>query len=115
MDETDESLTTVSGDVEVEIKEMMGLFDVPAFARRGQELEETLRRLDDRCRQARAERLDMVHVRLRQWARAATGPDGLVDRLLRLHRAALAALRGRTARWAAESAPIRRQSTSPAT
>ena len=75
MDETDESLTTVSGDIEVEIKEMMGLFDVPAFARRGQELEDTLRRLRERCRQARVERLDMVHVRLRQWSRAVTGPE----------------------------------------
>ena len=43
-DETDDSLTTLSGDIETEIKEMMGLFDAPAFARRGLELDEMLRR-----------------------------------------------------------------------
>ncbi len=74
-DETDDSLSTLSGDIETEIKEMMGLFDAPAFARRGQELEEMLRRVDARCRQARTDRLDMVRVRLRQWARVAVGPD----------------------------------------
>ena len=31
-DETDDSLSTLSGDIETEIKEMMGLFDAPAFA-----------------------------------------------------------------------------------
>ena len=34
-DETDESPATLSGDIETEIKEMMGLFDAPAFARGG--------------------------------------------------------------------------------
>jgi hypothetical protein len=74
MDETDESLTTMNANVEVEIKELMGLYDVPSFARRGLELDETLRRMHDRCRRARADRLDMVHLRLRQWARAVPGP-----------------------------------------
>jgi hypothetical protein len=74
-DETDDSLTTLSGDIETEIKEMMGLFDAPAFARRGLELDEMLRRVDARCRQARSERLEMVRMRLRQWTRVATGPD----------------------------------------
>ena len=73
-DETDESLSTLSGDIDTEIKEMMGLFDSPSFARRGLELEEMLRRVDLRCRQARGERLDMVRVRLRQWTRVAAGP-----------------------------------------
>jgi hypothetical protein len=54
---------------------MMGLFDAPAFARRGLELDEMLKRVDARCRLARSERLDMVQVRLRQWARVAAGPD----------------------------------------
>jgi hypothetical protein len=74
-DETDESLSTLSGDIETEIKEMMGLFDSPSFARRGLELEGMLRRVDDRCRQARGERLNMVRVRLRQWTRVAATPD----------------------------------------
>jgi hypothetical protein len=71
----DESLPMIRGDVEAEIKEIMGLFDAPAFARRGLELDDSLRRLQDRCRRARADRLDMVHLRLRQWARAASGPE----------------------------------------
>ena len=65
MDETDESFTMIRGDVEAEIKEIMGLFDAPAFARRGLELDDSLRRLHDRCRRARADRLDMVQLRLR--------------------------------------------------
>jgi hypothetical protein len=71
----DESFPMIGGDVEAEIKEIMGLFDVPAFARRGVDLDDSLRRLQDRCRRARADRLDMVHLRLRQWARAASGPE----------------------------------------
>jgi hypothetical protein len=65
----------MNADVEVEIKEMMGLFDAPSFARRGLELDDSLRRLDGRCRRARADRLDMVRLRLRQWSRAVTGPQ----------------------------------------
>jgi hypothetical protein len=79
LDEQTDELTTLSGDVETEIKEMMGLFDAPAFARRGLELDEMLRRVDVRCRQARGERLDMVRLRLRQWARVAVGPDDWVS------------------------------------
>ena len=74
-DETDESPQTMGGDIEAEIKEMMGLFDSPSFARRGLELEAMLRRVDGRCRLARSERLNMVRVRLRQWSRVAAGPD----------------------------------------
>ena len=96
-DETDESLTTVGNDVDVEIKEMMGLLDAPAFARRGQELEDSLRRLRERCRQARLERLDMVYVRLRQLAREVTGPEAWSEPLHDVHRAAMAALRRRAA------------------
>lgn len=79
MDEADESLTATNSDVEIEVKELLGLFDVPAFARRGHDLDELLRRLQDRCRRARYERLDMVRMRLRQWSRAATGPESWSD------------------------------------
>jgi hypothetical protein len=61
-------------DAEAEIKELLGLFDLPAFARRGQDLEYALARLHERCRRARHERLGMVRVRLRQWAGAVEGP-----------------------------------------
>jgi hypothetical protein len=75
MDEIDDSPLMIKGDVEAEIKEMLGLFDTPAFARRGLEVDETLRRMHDRCRRARADRLDMVRLRLRQWAGAVTGSE----------------------------------------
>jgi hypothetical protein len=75
VDETEETLPTMNAGIETDIKELMGLFDVPAFARRGQDLEITLRRLHERCRSAREALLDMVRLRLRQWSRAATGPQ----------------------------------------
>lgn len=71
-DESDE-LAILKNDEEVEAREIMGLFDLPAFARRGQELEQVLHLLNERCRKQREERLDMVRVRLKQWARVAAG------------------------------------------
>lgn len=62
-----------------DVRELMGLFDVPAFARRGQELDLAQYGLHSRCRVHRAGLLDMVHVRLRQWSRAAVGPDDWSD------------------------------------
>jgi hypothetical protein len=73
MDETDESNPLTS--TETEIKELLGLFDAPAFARRGVDLEYALARLHTRCRRERDALLDMVRLRLRQWAGVATGPD----------------------------------------
>lgn len=55
------------------------VFDVPAFVRRGQEVAFLLASLDERCRKARIGLLDMVHMRLRQWARLAIGPDDWRD------------------------------------
>jgi hypothetical protein len=75
MDQSDEDETAPVTNVDAEIKELLGLFDVPAFARRGQELEWALARLHARCLRARDERLDMVRVRLRQWAGAVDGPE----------------------------------------
>ena len=74
MDDAHESLPTFSSDVETDVKELMGLFDLPAFARRGVELDGILRRMHDRCRAARGPLLDMVRVRLRQWSSAVNGP-----------------------------------------
>lgn len=73
MDETEEAAPMTN--VDAEIKELLGLFDVPAFARRGQDLEYALARLHARCRRGRDERLEMVRVRLRQWAGAVAGPE----------------------------------------
>ena len=73
MDESDESNPLTS--TETEIKELLGLFDTPAFVRRGQDLEYALGRLHARCRHQRDSLLEMVRLRLRQWAGVATGPD----------------------------------------
>jgi hypothetical protein len=75
MDEPDEE-QTVATRTEVEIQELLGLFDVPAFARRGQELESALARLSARCQRERSALLEMVRLRLRQWAGAVKGPEG---------------------------------------
>jgi hypothetical protein len=72
-DEADDSTPMMNADVE--INGLLGLFDVPAFARRGQDLEHALGRVGDRCRRERSAMLEMVRLRLRQWASAATGPD----------------------------------------
>jgi hypothetical protein len=74
VDDTEGSPPTLNADIETEVKELMGLFDLPAFARRGQDLEIVIRRLHERCRRTRRDMLDMVHLRLRQWSRAVTGP-----------------------------------------
>lgn len=60
---------------ENEIKELMGLFDAPAFARRGRDVEWALNRTLHISRSKRLELLDMVHCRLRMWASTTTGPD----------------------------------------
>lgn len=57
-----------------EYRELIGLFDVPAFARRARTLEDFLSRLREYCQRERTKLLEMVHMRLGQWARAATGP-----------------------------------------
>jgi hypothetical protein len=61
--------------VDPEIKELMGLFDSPAFARRGLDVEYTVSRIHDRCRDRRGELLEMVRLRLKQWSRSVRGPD----------------------------------------
>lgn len=58
-----------------ETNQLLGLFDVPAFARRGVELEYAVNRLHERCQRERGSRCEMIRVRLRQWASATTGPE----------------------------------------
>ncbi|QEH37278.1 hypothetical protein OJF2_58650 [Aquisphaera giovannonii] len=57
-----------------ELNELLGMFDLPAFARRGQDMEYSVRQVHDRCRNRRGEYLEMVRMRLRQWAAVAQGP-----------------------------------------
>ena len=72
MEEADD--TSPLGGFEREMKEVLGLFDVPAFARRGHEVEQSRLRLRSRSDKARSALLDMVRLRLKQWAAATTGP-----------------------------------------
>jgi hypothetical protein len=71
----DESITPLEVTGDREIRQMLGLFDVPAFARRGQELEHSLKRLRERLQARRLEMLDIVRLRLRQWCAVAAGPE----------------------------------------
>jgi hypothetical protein len=77
MEETDAEETLVGTDAE--FKQILGLFDVPAFARRGAEVEHTLTRLDERCRRERGAMLDMVRLRLRQWAAISSSPETAME------------------------------------
>lgn len=61
------------------INELIGLFDAPAFARRGQELEEALSRLEVSCLRERRERLGLVRRELRGWEEVTDQPNGWVD------------------------------------
>jgi len=109
VDHADESMPTWSSDVETEMKELMGLFDLPAFARRGLDLDFTLRRMHDRCRAARGALLDMVRVRLRQWASAVIGPESW-SLVFTRSIAPLWPLSGaEPPQWAGTPAPVRRQ------
>ena len=71
----DNSEMTSVRSTEGEVKELMGLFDAPAFARRGRDMEWSLNRTLTTCKNQRMEMLDMVHCRLRMWANGVTGPD----------------------------------------
>jgi hypothetical protein len=75
VDDADETMPTLNSDVEADVKELMGLFDLPAFARRGQDVEATVQRLHDRCERVRSQMFEMVRLRLRQWSGAAAGPE----------------------------------------
>ncbi|MEW4570125.1 hypothetical protein AB1L88_19850 [Tautonia sp. JC769] len=75
-----QAAATGHGEVELTIEQLCNLDGAPAFVRRGQDVEDALDRLHGHCRRIRAEMLGMVHLRLRQWAAVATGPDDWADR-----------------------------------
>ncbi len=75
-DESDgDDVISVGGGAEAEINALLGMFDAPAFVRRGADLEYALNRLEAKLRREREGMLDMVRLRLRQWSGVATGPD----------------------------------------
>ncbi len=107
VDEVEDSVPSLS--VDSEIKELLGLFDVPAFARRGQDLEYALKRIHSCCLRQREEFLEMVQLRLRQWSRVAAGPEdwrevftGPIDSLWQRAQSEPPA-------WAVRAAPARQQ------
>ncbi len=108
MEETEDSISPALN-VETEIKELLGHFDAPAFARRGQDLEHALARLHDRCARQRDAMLDMVRVRLRQWSSAVTGPEGWTSGFDAPIESLWALAGAGSPAWADRPAPIRRR------
>ncbi len=109
MDDTDESTPTLNSDIEADVKELMGLFDLPAFARRGQDVEAAVRRLHDRCERVRSEMLEMVRLRLRQWSGAAAGPESWAGVFASTIEPMWLLAGGPPPRWAEMDAPIKRR------
>jgi hypothetical protein len=109
VDDTDETLPTMNSDIEADVKELMGLFDLPAFARRGQDVEASVRRLHDRCEKVRGQMLDMVRLRLRQWSGAAAGPESWRGVLTSTIEPLWALAGAAPPRWADSDAPLKRR------
>ncbi len=105
MDESNETPELYTTDPEM--RQLLGLFDVPAFARRGQELEFALERLDARCRREREAMLDMVRLRVRQWASLSTGTDDFAP--LDRDPSSLSALEASPLPWASSAGSARRR------
>jgi hypothetical protein len=60
-----------------ELREVMSLFDAPAYVRRARAVEGVYEQLLQRCRRQRDEWLAMVRIRLGQFVALSGGPDGL--------------------------------------
>lgn len=93
-----------------ETRALLGMFDTPAFARRGADLEYALALVRTRCTRERSALLEMVRVRLRQWAGVAVGPDDWAPPF-GAPVAAIWSLAGidEPPRWASQAAPPRRR------
>ncbi|MDB5353478.1 MAG: hypothetical protein JWN86_4725 [Planctomycetota bacterium] len=102
--DTPEFLTT-----DPEMRQLIGMFDVPAFARRGQEMEFALDRLQAKCRREREEMLEMVRLRLRQWSAVATGPADGDDVFAGPIETLVAMVAIEPPSWSARPAPARRR------
>lgn len=101
--------TPMVGSDDVELSKVLGLFDVPAFARRGADLEHALARLHQRLARTRDGLLDMVRLRLRQWAAVATGPDDWPDAFAGPVAPLYVFASAESPAWAAAPAPPRRR------
>jgi hypothetical protein len=109
MEESDEE-TSLSG-TDAEFRQLLGLYDIPAFARRGADVEYTLASLDSRCRRERLAMLEMVHLRLRQWAAAASGPEAALEVFAEPLDALWQSANAPSPSWAEETASRRRLRT----
>jgi hypothetical protein len=109
VDESGETLPSMNNDIETEVKELMGLFDLPAFARRGQDLEATLHRMHLRCGAARGKLLEMVHLRLRQWSKAAVGNESWRGAFTNTIEPLWVLADARPPQWAPADAPLNRR------
>src|SRR6187551_602163 len=108
MDEDDASPMEV---VDPEMRELLGMFDVPAFARRGQDLEHAIRRLRQLLQRQRHGMLDMVRLRLKQWASAVDGPRAEVTVFVESIRPLWPLTDAETPHWARQNATDRRRRT----
>jgi hypothetical protein len=72
---SEDTIEPMPMETDSEMRELLGLFDAPSFARRGMEVEFGISRIHARLRRERGQMLEMVRLRLRQWAGAAIGPD----------------------------------------
>jgi uncharacterized protein YeaO (DUF488 family) len=91
-----------------EFRRLLGMHDVPAFARRGTDLQYALAQLDARCLLERKRMLEMVHLRLRQWARSASGPEAAAETFVRPIDGLWPAADAQAPEWADRTAPSRR-------
>lgn len=110
MDSHDDASTTpVVRETEAEINQLIGMFDAPAFVRRGHDLEYALARIDQKLRRHRDGMLDMVRLRLKQWSAAATGPLDIAGAFLSPLTDLHAAGPFPPTPWATDPAPARRR------
>lgn len=72
--ELDEDGAKVTPDA-ASARELLRLFDAPAFVRRGQDAEFAVAKLREKLTEKRSELLDMVRLRLKQWAGVVTCVD----------------------------------------
>jgi hypothetical protein len=107
MDEADDTPSFETTDPE--LRQLLGLFDVPAFARRGLDVEYSLSRLHARCERERDSMLEMVRLRLRQWASAVTGPGDWTSIFAEPIDALWSLTGTENPIWSNQAAPLRRQ------
>lgn len=97
--------------VDPEMRELLGMFDVPAFARRGQDLEHAIRRLRHLLQRQRHGMLDMVRLRLKQWAAAVDGPEAEIVLFLQPIRPLWELAGAEPPAWARQNATDRKRKT----